>query len=171
VAYSIRWANGGSVCHGAVVARRISCFIVRVFRLSNSPAYTVYRLFLASIDITLERFHQTSHICGYTPRQCLGAAVSPDSLRRATQAITTAIKNIKELSDTLASVQGGETVHRAFQIRPSPESRGWNSYLTEPVSVWAFSQMMTDLDRRSMDAAYTFYLPSKGPLIFLLSLT
>jgi hypothetical protein len=161
VAYSIRWANRGSVYHGAVVARRISCCIVCVFRLSNSPAYTVYRLFLASIDITLERFHQTSHICGYTPRQCFEAAVSPDSLRDATQAITTAIRDIKELY-TLASVHGGETVHRAFQIRPSPESRRWNGCLIEPVSVWAFSQMMTVLDRRSMDAAYTFYCAIKG---------
>ena len=116
MAYSIRWANGGSVRHGAVVARRISCCIVRVFRLSKSPAYTVYRLFLASIDITLERFHQTSHICGYAPRQCFEAAVSPDSLRDATQAVTTAIREIKELSETLASMHGGETVHHAFQI-------------------------------------------------------
>jgi hypothetical protein len=60
------------------------------------------------------------------------AAVSPDSLRDATQAITIAIRDTKKLAAVLASVHGGETVHRAFQIRPSPESRLWNSCLTEP---------------------------------------
>ena len=44
-------------------------------RLSNSPAYTIYRLFLASIDITLKRFQEASRICGYIPRQCFEAAV------------------------------------------------------------------------------------------------
>jgi hypothetical protein len=119
---------------------------------------------MAKIDITLERFDQTSRICGYTPRRCFQAAVSPHSLCEATQAVITAIRDIKELSDIFADVNCGKTVHCAFQIRPSTESRCWDSCLTEPVSVWACSQMMTDLNRRSTDAAYKFYCANKGRL-------
>jgi hypothetical protein len=78
---------------------------------------------MAKIDITLERFDETSRICGYTSRQCFEAAKSPRSLRDTTTVVTTAIRNIEKLSDFLANVNSGKTVHRAFQIRPSPDSR------------------------------------------------
>jgi hypothetical protein len=166
VAYSIRWGDGGSVCDGAMVTRRISCRIVRVFRFGNSPAYTVYRLFLASIDITLKRFQDTSRICGNIPRQCFEAAVSPATLHNATSVIKAAIGETEKLSEAVKNVNCGDTIHRAFQIRPS-QIRFWDSCLVEPVSDWAFSEMMNELGKQSTDAAYKFYCAIKGsPLSF-----
>jgi hypothetical protein len=58
---------------------------------------------------------------------------------------------------------GGETViNRAFQIRPLSEDRSWNSCLVEPVSDWAFSEMMDVLDKRGAGSAYEFYCAIKG---------
>jgi len=58
---------------------------------------------------------------------------------------------------------GGETViHRVFQIHPLFEDRLWNSCLVEPVSAWAFSEMMDALDERRAGAAYEFYCAMKG---------
>jgi hypothetical protein len=47
-------------------------------------------------------------------------------------------------------------IHPAFQICPS-EHQFWCSCFIEPVSDWAFLQMITELDQRSADAVYNFY--------------
>jgi len=57
----------------------------------------------------------------------------------------------------------GETVfHRVFQIRPLSEDRLWDSCIVEPVSDWAFSEMMRVLDKRRPGSAYEFYCAIKG---------
>ncbi|KIL61625.1 hypothetical protein M378DRAFT_166758 [Amanita muscaria Koide BX008] len=115
-------------------------------------------LFFASIDITLERFRKTTHVCGLIPRTCFDAAASSKKLRAAKKEITVAIKETEELSKVIANVHTRATIHRAFQIRPSsPEDRDWNSCLIEAVSDWAFKKMMDALDQRSADAAYNLY--------------
>ena len=125
---------------------------------------TIYRLFLQSNDITLKRLQEASCICGNIPRECFAAAVSSLALRGAEDAIRNAINQTKNLSESIINMgAGGETViHRVFQIRPLFEARLWNSYLAEPVSDWAFSEMMDALDNRRAGSAYEFYCAIKG---------
>ena len=119
-------------------------------------------MFLAGVDITLKRFHDTASICGYIPRPCFAAASSPDALLSATREILDAIDATKNLVDAIANVHNGQPIHRAFEIFPSPESRRWINCLIRPVSDWAFSQMIAELDRRGADAAYHFYRAIQG---------
>jgi len=88
-------------------------------------------------------------------------AVSPAKLCNATRVIKAAIKQTTKLSDAVINVNRGDKIHRAFQIRPS-EDRFWDSCLVEPVSDWAFLEMMAELRRRSVDAAYKFYSAIQG---------
>lgn len=55
-------------------------------------------------------------------------------------------------------MHSGQPIHRAFEISPSPQNRHWINCLIRPVSDWAFSQMVTEMDRRGADAAYRFYI-------------
>ncbi|KAM6499266.1 hypothetical protein JOM56_004774 [Amanita muscaria] len=125
--------------------------------------FVVASLFLQSNDITLERLQEASCICGNIPRECFVAAVSP-RLSSAKDKIRNAIDLTDNLSRTIINMKvGGETViHRAFQIRPLYEDRLWNSCVVEPVSDWAFSEMMDVLDKRRAGSAYEFYCAIKG---------
>jgi hypothetical protein len=125
---SIRWGNESSIRHEAVVARRISCCIVRAFHLINSPAHTIYRLFLASIDITLKQFQKTTRICRQHTRRCFEAAVSLETLSDATDEVLGTIKESKGLADAVVKVYTGQPIHPAFQVYPS-ESKRWVSCL------------------------------------------
>jgi hypothetical protein len=162
VAHSIRSGLSSSVRSGAVVAGRISCRVVRVFRLINSSAHIFYRLFLADLDITLKRFNDATRICGHVPRQCLKAASSPTALTSATTQLTRAVALITDLEDVIASAYTGEPIHRALEIYPAPDTRDWLQCLARPVSEWAFSQMVIKMDRRSATAAENFYQMIKG---------
>ena len=53
-------------------------------------------------------------------------------------------------------------IHRVFQIRPSREHRIWINCFVEPVSDWAFTEIMEELRRRRASAAYDFYCAVKG---------
>jgi hypothetical protein len=119
-------------------------------------------MFLAGVDITLKRFRDITNICGHIPRPCFAAALSPDALLSATREILDAIDETKNLADTIAKVHNGRPIHRAFEIFPSPESRRWINCLIRPVSDWAFSQMLAELDRQGADAAYRFYRAIQG---------
>jgi hypothetical protein len=121
-------------------------------------------LFLQSNDITLKRLQEASRICGNIPRECFAAAVSPRALCYAKATIRNAIVQTKKLAHTINKMRGGgETaIHRVFQIRPSYKEGLWNSSFVEPVSDWAFSEMMDVLDKRGAVAAYDFYCGIKG---------
>jgi hypothetical protein len=112
--------------------------------------------------MTLKRFHDTTSICGYIPRQCFAAALSPDALLSAGRVILDAINETKNLEVAITRVHNGQPIHRAFEIFPSPNSRRWINCLIRPVSDWAFSQMMAELDRQGADAAYHFYRAIQG---------
>ena len=117
---------------------------------------TIYRLFLHRKDITLKQFQESSRICGNLPRP-----VSLAQLLIATKEIRDAIHETEAFSDVLYNVGRDGTIHHAIQVRPS-EHRFWNSRLVEPVSDWALSEMMAELQRRSVDAAYKFYRLIEG---------
>ena len=119
-------------------------------------------MFLASVDITLKRFRDTTSICGHLPRPCFAAALSPDALVSAAREILEAIDETENLAKTITKVHNGRPVHPAFEIFPSPDSRRWINCLIRPVSDWAFSQMLAELDRRGADAAYHFYRAIQG---------
>lgn len=138
-----------------MVKGRIPCCIVCVFHSFKSPAHTFYRLFLASNDITLKRCLEVTRICGHIPRQCFRAALSPESLSFNTTAALNAIRGIDRLANVIIQVHTGNLIHPAFEIYPSSNSRQLETCLTRPVSDWAFSQMMAELDRRG--ATYEFY--------------
>ena len=53
-------------------------------------------------------------------------------------------------------------IHRVFQIRPSHDHRMWINCFVEPVSDWAFTEIMEELRRRGASAAYDFYCAVKG---------
>ncbi|KAF8330494.1 hypothetical protein F5887DRAFT_1000167 [Amanita rubescens] len=110
----------------------------------------VASLFLQSNDITLKRLQEASRICGNIPRECFAAAVSSRALDDTKAKIRKAIEQTKELSDTIITmtVDGGTVIHRVFQIRPLSKHRLWNKCAVEPVSDWAFSEMMVVLDQR-----------------------
>ena len=56
-----------------------------------------------------------------------------------------------------------QTIHRVFQVRPaSSEDRFWETHHVEPVSAWAFSQMLNELRKQSLAEAYRFYCTIKG---------
>ncbi len=120
-------------------------------------------MFLQSADITLKRLQEASRICGNIPRPCFEAAASPACLRYATNEIRDAIKNTEDLSNAVIKVNSGDKIHRAFQVRPSSEDRFWNTCPVEPVSDWALSEIMADLHRRTVDAAYRFYRVIRVP--------
>ena len=111
---------------------------------------TVYRLFLQNTDITLKRLQKASHICGNIPRPCFKAAVSLTELRQAEDVIRKAIQQLKDLFDVFCNRQldgdMGQIIYRTFQVRPaSSDDRFWESCLVEPVSPWAFSEMLKEL--------------------------
>jgi hypothetical protein len=151
-------------CCSSVVSGRISCRVVRVFCLSNLSADTFYRLFLAEVDITLKRFNDATHICGYIPRQCLKATSSPNALLTTTNEIKSAITETTKLRHAITSVSSGKPIHRLFQIYPSLPSRDWGQYFIRPISDWALSEMLAELDLRDAGAAYTLYQRIKGSI-------
>lgn len=67
-----------------------------------------------------------------------------------------------DLTHAVRNVVTGQPIHRAFEIWPSPDNRSWECCVTRPVSDWAFSQMIAELDRRDADAAYNFYRSMQG---------
>jgi hypothetical protein len=145
-----------------MVAGRIARCIVRLFCSINSPTHLIYRLFLAGVDITLERIEATTRICGNNPRRCFDAAVSLATLSAATDEVLSAIKESQKLNDAVARAHAGQPIHRAFDIYPSSQSRHWESCLVQPISDWALSQIMAELDRQGADAAYNFYQNIQG---------
>ena len=126
----------------------------------------VYRLFLQSTDITLKRLQKVSYICGNIPRPCFQAAESLDELCQAERLIRNAIQEIKDLFFSILHTQDSDksqTIHRIFQVRPaSAKDRFWECHLVEPVSAWAFSEMLNELRKQSMAEAYRFYCTIKG---------
>jgi hypothetical protein len=73
------------------------------------------------------------------------------------------IRATNNLADVISDMHSAETMpHRAFEVVPSPLTRSWESCWVRPISDWAFSQMIMDLDRRGADAAYNFYLAIQG---------
>lgn len=79
-------------------------------------------------------------------RQCRKASVLPDVLTDVSDSINLAIKETTNLSDNMNNVATGQPIHRAFEIWPSPNSRAWSSFVIKPISDWAFSQMVAELD-------------------------
>ncbi|KAK2465021.1 hypothetical protein APHAL10511_003097 [Amanita phalloides] len=146
-----------------MVATRICCCIVHpIFHLINSPVLTVYRLFLQKNDITLKRLQQASHFCGNIPRPCFKAALSSTAIFDAKEEIKEAIENTNDLFDVIHNAKRGNLSHRAFQIQPSPKSRFLGSCLVQPVSAWAFKEMLNLLHLKNRDEAYRFYCTIKG---------
>ena len=95
-------------------------------------------------------------MCGYIPRECFRAARSPKTLSIAEVETRNAIKGTKDLADAVVGVHGAKEIHPAFQIVPNT-NRYWESMLAEPVSDWAFSHIMAELDKRGTNATYSFY--------------
>ncbi|KAM6492684.1 hypothetical protein JOM56_012408 [Amanita muscaria] len=124
--------------------------------------FVVASLFLHKTDITLKRLQESSRICGNIPRRCFRAAVSPTALFDATNKIKDGIEDTEKLYDVVFNARRGNPIHRAFQIRPSPQSRFLVSCLVEPVSAWAFLIMLDELRKRNPDAAYQFFLNVRG---------
>lgn len=145
-----------------MVAGRIAHDIVRLFRSINSPAYPIYRFFLADIDITLDRFQETTRICGTTPRRCFEAAVSPGKLVATADQIIGAIRQHRELKNAITDAHAGKPIHCAFEVCPSSNSRYWDSCSLRPISDWALSQIMAELDQQDLNAAYRFYQTTQG---------
>ena len=102
-------------------------------------------------------------MCGYIPRACFAAAVSPEGLSTAKATIHNAIKGTEKLADAVVGVHGAQLIHRAFLIVPgSNTNRYWESCVAEPVSDWAFSDILTELDERGTNEAYNFYRMIQG---------
>ena len=81
--------------------------------------------------------------------------------------IRNAIQEIKDLFFVISHTQDidkSQIIHRIFQVRPaSSEDQFWESHLVEPVSAWAFSEMLNELRKQNMAEAYRFYCTIKGP--------
>ena len=101
-------------------------------------------------------------ICGCNPRECHAASPSPDALTIATQKVINAIVGTEDLAGAIRNVPTGQPIHRAFEVWPSTDITAWECCVTRPISDWAFSQMVAELDRRDADAAYDFYRTIQG---------
>lgn len=101
-------------------------------------------------------------ICGCNPRECHAASASPDALQIATQKIIDAIMGTEDMSGAIRNVATGQPIHLALEVWPSPDIRAWECFEVRPISDWAFSQMVAELDRRDADAAYDFYRSIHG---------
>jgi len=98
-------------------------------------------------------------ICGYNPRRCYSASTSPVALTEVFNSINLAIEGTTNLLDAMNNVATGQPIHRAFEVWPSLDR---SSFVIQPISDWAFSEMVAELDRRDTDAAYKFYQQIKG---------
>jgi len=119
-------------------------------------------LFLAPIDLPLQRLQAVIRVSGNNPRQCLGAAVSPAALSDTSKDIISAIKVCKDLHQAISQANTGEPIHRAFEIYPGLPSRQLASCLVRPISDWALSHMFAEIDRQGADAAYRLYRALEG---------
>jgi hypothetical protein len=80
----------------------------------------------------------------------------------ATQKVINAIVGTEDLAGAICNVATGQPIHRAFEVWPSTDITAWECCVTRPISDWAFSQMVAELDRRDPDAAYDFYWTIQG---------
>ena len=101
-------------------------------------------------------------ICGFNPQQCCKVSALPDILTAISDNINLAIKETTNLSDAMNNMATGQPIHCAFEIWPSPDSRIWSSFDIRPISDWAFSMMVAELDRRDADAAYKILPTNQG---------
>ncbi|KIM91762.1 hypothetical protein PILCRDRAFT_138705 [Piloderma croceum F 1598] len=81
--------------------------------------FLVASLFISRIDITLKRFQDITRICGYIPRQCFAAALSPMVLSVATNMVINAISETKNLDNAIFDLHIGQSTRLAFQIWPT----------------------------------------------------
>ena len=132
------------------------------FVLFGSFAYCLYRLFIASPDITLKRFRMATDICGFIPREFLRAAVSPWEIENAQEEISLAIRSSKDIGIATDAMAGDSKPNRAFMLVPDSDRSLLRSLVT-PVSKWAMETILATLDERSADAAYNLYETTKGP--------
>jgi hypothetical protein len=80
----------------------------------------------------------------------------------AAQKVINAIVGTEDLAGAIRNVPTGQPIHRAFEVWPSTDITAWECCITRPISDWAFSQMVAELDRRDPDAAYDFYRTIQG---------
>ena len=77
--------------------------------------------------------------------------------------IRRAIGGTGDLYGAIINLSDGDLdTYQAFQRRPSSENRLWVNRLVEPVSDWAFLEMMDVLDNRRPGSAYEFYCAIKA---------
>jgi hypothetical protein len=131
------------------------------FVLFGLFAYCLYRLFIASPDITLKRFRMATDICGFIPREFLRAAVCPWEIENAQGEISLAIRSSKDIGIAIDAMAGDSKPHRAFMLVPNSDRTLLRSLIT-PVSEWAMETIITTLDERSADAVYNLYETIKG---------
>jgi hypothetical protein len=125
--------------------------------------YFLCRLFLLPLDIPFKRLHAAVQVCGNTPRRCLTAAVSDNTLEPAKADIIKAITGIEDMEKTIRNVHGDRSFpHRVFEIYPRPDTKLFSLCLVRPVSRWAFNELMIEMKKRDKDAAYKFYKQIQG---------
>ncbi|KIM46713.1 hypothetical protein M413DRAFT_23080 [Hebeloma cylindrosporum] len=119
--------------------------------------FLVAMLFISSIDVPLHRLKAAMRVCGYNPRWCERASRSPAALHLATVKVINAMQSTTAFCGAMSSIISGELSHRAFEIWPSSSNRAWDLLILRPISPWALSEMVAELDRRDADAAFRFY--------------
>ena len=93
---------------------------------------------------------------------CLQAASSSTALSFIRENTIAGIRNFEKLRRVISDTYAGKPTHRAFEIYPSLPRRQLLYCLVRPISDWAFSQMIEELDRQGTDAAYSLYRSWEG---------
>ena len=99
---------------------------------------------------------------GKTLVDCLQAASSSTALSFIRENIIAGIRNFEKLLRVISDTYAGKPTHRAFEIYPSLPCRQLQFCLVRPISDWAFSQMIEELDRQGTDATYSLYRSWEG---------
>jgi hypothetical protein len=143
----------GRIRHVALAPGRVAPRIVGGLCSLFCSSLSLSRLFIVEKDITLQRFWETAHICGFVPPHFLHAVKSPGALAQVQMNILEAIKSSEGIKDTIDAVAEGLVVqHCAFVVSPRHlEYRSLVCCLFEPISEYAMDAVIMTLDKRSED--------------------
>ena len=134
-------------------------FTLATFFCSHLSRFFIYRS-----DILPHRLKEAVHICGTTPCRCLRAAESAVGLSRAETDIKDAVRDVKDIMETLRSLYGNgdkSTSHWLFQISPAV-NRSLEGSIVEPVSEWALDQLVVQMEVQDQRGPYTLYRRIRG---------
>jgi hypothetical protein len=133
---------------------------VRGFYFIYSPADTLCRFFITSLDITLQRLQEATRVCGHVPRTCFQRAVTCIEIHRHELQIDKVIARFRppfSMIDT-DKPNPADISHTVFQLHRTPGSSTLVEAHVRPVSEIAKKKIDAYVKSQSAKHRYEFYL-------------